>query len=123
MAQGDFEGGSDVAEKGLAAHLKRYGVFYGAAAAVAIVVAVLPSVGGDDDEGDRTNGEVASDGVWRPGSGDMEHGTGTSRRRSRPAPGAPISRSWAATSAGAPFSGAACPSRAPASPLCGHRTS
>ncbi len=66
---------------GFAAHLKRYGVFYGAAAAVAVVVAVLPSVGGDDDdESNGSNGEVAAtDGVWRPGSGDIEHGTGTSR--------------------------------------------
>ncbi len=89
MAQGTCEGGTDVAEdsggrrKGLAAHMKRYGVFYGAAAAVAVVVAVLPSVGGDDDDdSDSTNGangEVAADGAWRPGSGDIEHGTGTSR--------------------------------------------
>ncbi|HYZ98058.1 MAG TPA: hypothetical protein VE575_04850 [Acidimicrobiales bacterium] len=74
---------------GAASHLRRYGVFYAIAVVVAIVVAVLPSVGGDgDDDGGSDDGDLAAsedgadgstDGPWRPGSGDIEHGTGTAR--------------------------------------------
>lgn len=71
--------------RGIVAHLKRYGAFYAIAAAVVLVVALLPSIGGDDDDADEAgtaDGEtaaVATDGPWRPGSGDIEHGSGTAR--------------------------------------------
>jgi hypothetical protein len=69
-------------KRGAGAHLKRYGVFYAAAAAIVLIVALLPTTGGDDDDepasGD-VDGEVVADGPWRPGSGDIEHGTGTTR--------------------------------------------
>jgi hypothetical protein len=85
--------GGRTAGKGIASHLRRYGAFYAIAIVVVIVVAVLPSVGGDggnggdaapSQDGDRL---TATDGPWRPGSGDIEHGTGTARSGAACEPG------------------------------------
>jgi hypothetical protein len=69
-----------------AGHLRRYGWIYAVVAVLAVVVVVVPAVTGDDDEESTATaptaapaGEGNDSGPWRPGSGDLEHGTGTTR--------------------------------------------
>ena len=79
----------DAPKGGAARHLKRYGVFYAIALVVLLAAVVLPAVGGDDDEeelaadtSDTTEqpaGDGTADGPWRPASGDLVHGEGTTR--------------------------------------------
>ena len=73
--------------RGAATHFKRYGILYAIVAILAVVVVAFPSVGGDDDDADgaanvdtgtsaRTDdGQVG----WRPASGDVKVGEGTTR--------------------------------------------
>jgi hypothetical protein len=65
-------------------HLKRYGPFYGIAVVVLLVVVLVQPGGGGDDDADSGSSAAAStngngDGPWAPGSGDLVHGTGTTR--------------------------------------------
>ena len=65
-------------------HLRRYGVFYGIGAVILLILVLVPILtGGDDDDGgeDTTTAAAANngDGPWRPASGDIETGTGTTR--------------------------------------------
>jgi hypothetical protein len=65
-------------------HLRRYGVFYGIGAVLLLVLVLVPVLtGGDDDDGDDETTTAAAgtngDGPWRPASGDIESGSGTTR--------------------------------------------
>jgi hypothetical protein len=69
---------------GLSRHLRRYGAFYAIAIIVAVLAVVLPGQGGDgDDEGEAdevaagSGGEGDGDGAWKPASGDIKVGEGT----------------------------------------------
>jgi hypothetical protein len=64
--------------------MRRYGVIYAIAAVLAIVLVVFPTVGDDDDTGDgNVNTGTAPRGDdragWRPASGDVKVGEGTTR--------------------------------------------
>jgi hypothetical protein len=82
-------GHGDEPRAGAAKHLKRYGVFYAIAAAVVVAVGVLPAVSGGDDDDIATDDtaqttvagdDVATDdGAFRPATGDIVGGTGTTR--------------------------------------------
>lgn len=67
-------------------HLRRYGIAYAVVAVVAVVTVGFPLLTGDDEEQAATAPTAVpaaegdgSGGPWRPGSGDLEHGTGTTR--------------------------------------------
>lgn len=72
---------------GAARHFKRYGILYAVVVLLAAVVVAFPSVSGNDGDSDNagidagrspaTGDEV--DVGWRPASGDVEVGTGTTR--------------------------------------------
>ena len=63
------------------ARARRYGAFYAIAIVIAVLAVVLPSRGGDEDDGDAGTDEVAAggdaDAAWAPASGGIEAGTGT----------------------------------------------
>lgn len=70
--------------RGSTSHLRRYGPFYGIGAVILLVLVLVPVLtGGDDDDGDDAStvaaGATNGDGPWRPASGDIESGTGTTR--------------------------------------------
>jgi len=82
MAHGDSP------RRGASAHLKRYGVFYAIGVAAIVALGVLPAVGGDDDDDVASGATTTStteveapvdDGAFRPASGDIVGGTGTTR--------------------------------------------
>ncbi|HVM53793.1 MAG TPA: hypothetical protein VM262_11395 [Acidimicrobiales bacterium] len=68
---------------GSTGHLARYWWIYALVAVVAVVAVVVPVVSGDDDEeeqpaaGTASTAAPAAEGPWRPGSGDLVHGSGT----------------------------------------------
>ena len=67
---------------GSKSHLRRYGPFYGIGAAILLILVLVPVLTGDDDESDDETAVATAndgDGPWRPASGDIEHGTGTTR--------------------------------------------
>ncbi|MFP3901873.1 MAG: hypothetical protein ACLFXM_13550 [Acidimicrobiia bacterium] len=84
--------GSHRPRRGAITHLRRYSVFYAIALVVVLVVALLPSVSPDDGDEAATSqnvdGDAAAGGPWRPGSGDIEHGSGTTRGGDPCEPGA-----------------------------------
>ena len=71
--------------RGSSSHLRRYGVFYGIGAVILLILVLVPVLtGGDDDGDDDDTSAVATgggngDGPWRPASGDIESGTGTTK--------------------------------------------
>ena len=71
--------------RGSSSHLRRYGVFYGIGAVILLILVLVPVLtGGDDDDGDDDTSAVAAggsngEGPWRPASGDIESGTGTTK--------------------------------------------
>jgi hypothetical protein len=70
--------------RGSTSHLRRYGVFYGIGAAILLILVLVPVLTGGDDDGDEDEAAVATganngDGPWRPASGDLESGTGTTK--------------------------------------------
>jgi len=82
--------GSAVAtRRGSGGHLKRYGPFYAIGLVAAIAIAVVPSIGGDDDAGSVATSTTTAPapGEWAPASGDLEAGTGTTRGGAKCAPG------------------------------------
>ena len=90
MARGDDPRG------GAAKHVRRYGVFYAIAAALLVALVVVPAVGGGDDDDDVATGdttdttaEPGGDGAWAPATGDIAHGTGTTRDGRDCTPGTP----------------------------------
>src|SRR5690625_894016 len=70
-------------------HLRRYGPFYAIAAAVLAVLVLLPAVSDDDsdDAPEPAASEPVADGDWQPGSGDLDHGSGTTRAGNACRPG------------------------------------
>ena len=71
--------------RGSKSHLRRYGPFYAIGAVILLVLVLVPVItGGDDDGDDDETASVATggsngDGPWRPASGDIESGTGTTK--------------------------------------------
>jgi hypothetical protein len=70
--------------RGSTSHLRRYGPFYGIGAVILLVLVLVPVLtGGDDDDGDDEAAVATAggngDGPWRPASGDIESGSGTTR--------------------------------------------
>lgn len=65
-------------------HFRRYGVFYAVGVAVLVAAVLVPvlSSGDDDEKKPVVAGPAAApadDGPWKPGSGDLVHGEGTTR--------------------------------------------
>jgi len=77
-------GGGRNRSRGSTSHLRRYGPFYAIGAVILLVLVLVPIItGGDDDGGDDESTVAAGggngDGPWRPASGDIETGSGTTR--------------------------------------------
>jgi Periplasmic binding protein len=76
-------GGNRDRSRGSASHLRRYGPFYAIGAVILLVLVLVPVVTGGDDDGDDeatvAAGGSNGDGPWRPASGDLESGTGTTK--------------------------------------------
>lgn len=85
MANGGAQraGGGRDRSPGSRSHLRRYGPFYAIGAVLLLVLVLVPVLtGGDDDGDDETTVAAAGgtgDGPWRPASGDIDSGTGTTR--------------------------------------------
>ncbi len=99
MAEQHSDAGAAQAEAGdrggLPRHLKRYGVVYAVAIVIVGVLVVLPALDGDDGDEEATGPDAepteapAAGGDWRPASGDLVHGTGTTRTGVDCEPGVP----------------------------------